>query len=82
MIDLRKLELWFITGSQHLYGEQTLNQVAADAQMRFYALGARLGLGLRPTLLTVDCVVVGERVSAAFDPSGEEALIADAMRVE
>jgi L-arabinose isomerase len=32
MIDLRKLEIWFITGSQFLYGEETLKQVAAHAQ--------------------------------------------------
>jgi len=31
MIDLKKLEVWFITGSQHLYGEETLKQVAADS---------------------------------------------------
>jgi L-arabinose isomerase len=29
--DLRKLEVWFITGSQHLYGEETLKQVADHA---------------------------------------------------
>jgi L-arabinose isomerase len=28
MEDLKKLEVWFITGSQHLYGEETLKQVA------------------------------------------------------
>ena len=27
MIDLKELEVWFITGSQHLYGEETLKQV-------------------------------------------------------
>src|SRR5512138_1785360 len=32
MIDLKKLEVWFVTGSQHLYGEETLRQVAADSQ--------------------------------------------------
>ena len=32
MIDLKKLEVWFITGSQQLYGEETLRQVAADSQ--------------------------------------------------
>jgi L-arabinose isomerase len=32
MIDLKKFELWFITGSQHLYGEETLKQVASHAQ--------------------------------------------------
>ncbi|HTF21459.1 MAG TPA: hypothetical protein VK658_25450, partial [Chryseolinea sp.] len=30
--DLRKLEVWFITGSQHLYGEETLKLVASHAQ--------------------------------------------------
>lgn len=29
---LKKLELWFVTGSQHLYGEETLKQVAEDSQ--------------------------------------------------
>ncbi len=32
MIDITKKEIWFVTGSQHLYGEETLNQVAKDSQ--------------------------------------------------
>lgn len=32
MTDLKQLEVWFVTGSQHLYGEETLRQVAAHAQ--------------------------------------------------
>src|SRR3954471_15206604 len=32
MTDLKNLEVWFITGSQHLYGEETLKQVAAHSQ--------------------------------------------------
>ncbi|MEP7277053.1 MAG: L-arabinose isomerase [Bacteroidota bacterium] len=32
MINLKKLEVWFVTGSQHLYGEETLKQVAEHAQ--------------------------------------------------
>src|SRR6185312_14063413 len=28
MKDLKQMEVWFITGSQHLYGEDTLKQVA------------------------------------------------------
>ncbi len=32
MIDLKKLEIWFVTGSQHLYGEETLQQVANHSQ--------------------------------------------------
>ncbi len=32
MIDLKKFEIWFVTGSQHLYGEETLRQVAKNSQ--------------------------------------------------
>jgi L-arabinose isomerase len=32
MIDLKTLEVWFITGSQDLYGEETLKQVAIHSQ--------------------------------------------------
>jgi L-arabinose isomerase len=32
MMELDQLEVWFATGSQHLYGEETLRQVAADSQ--------------------------------------------------
>ncbi len=32
MIDLKELEVWLVTGSQHLYGEETLKQVAAHSQ--------------------------------------------------
>jgi L-arabinose isomerase len=31
MDKLKKLEVWFVTGSQHLYGPETLKQVAADS---------------------------------------------------
>ncbi len=31
MFDYKQFEVWFVTGSQHLYGEETLKQVAADA---------------------------------------------------
>jgi L-arabinose isomerase len=32
MIDLRQFQVWFVTGSQHLYGEEVLKQVAEDSQ--------------------------------------------------
>lgn len=32
MKDLKHLDLWFVTGSQHLYGEETLKQVAAHSE--------------------------------------------------
>jgi len=33
MENLRKLEVWFVTGSQHLYGPETLKKVAADSKI-------------------------------------------------
>ncbi len=32
MINFNKFEVWFITGSQHLYGDETLRQVAQDSE--------------------------------------------------
>jgi len=36
--NLKQLEAWFITGSQHLYGEETLRQVAEHSQQIAKAL--------------------------------------------
>ncbi len=38
MTDLKKLEVWFVTGSQFLYGEETLKQVAEHSQQIAKAL--------------------------------------------
>ena len=32
MIDLKQFEVWFVTGSQHLYGDETLRQVAEHSK--------------------------------------------------
>ncbi|HEY1871483.1 MAG TPA: L-arabinose isomerase, partial [Chitinophagaceae bacterium] len=32
MKDFKELEVWFVTGSQHLYGEETLKKVAEHSQ--------------------------------------------------
>jgi L-arabinose isomerase len=32
MIDFSQFEIWFVTGSQHLYGEETLRQVSGHSQ--------------------------------------------------
>ncbi len=40
MTDLKQWEIWFVTGSQHLYGEETLKQVAAHSQTIAAALNA------------------------------------------
>jgi L-arabinose isomerase len=33
MIDLKKYEVWFVTGSQHLYGQEALRAVAEDSKV-------------------------------------------------
>jgi L-arabinose isomerase len=38
MIDLKQYEVWFVTGSQHLYGPKTLEQVATDSREIAHAL--------------------------------------------
>jgi L-arabinose isomerase len=38
MINLKSLEVWFVTGSQHLYGDETLRKVAEHAQQIATAL--------------------------------------------
>jgi len=47
MIDLKGLEAWFVTGSQHLYGEEVLKQVAADAQAIAKGLAEQAGMPVR-----------------------------------
>ncbi len=33
MVDLKKFEFWFVTGSQHLYGPETLQEVAGHSRI-------------------------------------------------
>jgi len=40
MIELKRLEVWFVTGSQQLYGPEALKQVALNAQQVVRALAA------------------------------------------
>ncbi|MEI9944671.1 MAG: L-arabinose isomerase [Chitinophagaceae bacterium] len=58
MIDLKKFEVWFVTGSQHLYGEETLKQVAAHSQTIAGALNKSANVPVKivfkPTLKTPD----------------------------
>ncbi|MFN8450049.1 MAG: L-arabinose isomerase [Anaerolineae bacterium] len=45
MIDLKQYEIWFLTGSQHLYGAETLRQVAEHSEA---IVGALNGAGAIP----------------------------------
>ncbi|MBC7850935.1 MAG: L-arabinose isomerase [Chitinophagaceae bacterium] len=58
MIDLKKLEVWFVTGSQHLYGEETLKQVAAHSELIAKELNASTSIPVKvvfkPVLKTTE----------------------------
>ncbi len=58
MIDLKGLEIWFVTGSQHLYGNKTLAQVAEHSAQIAKALAEKIDLPIevifKPVLKTPD----------------------------
>jgi L-arabinose isomerase len=58
MIDLKQFELWFVTGGQHLYGPETLEQVAEHSREIASGLGAAPAVPVRvlfkPVLTTPD----------------------------
>jgi len=56
MIDISNYEAWFITGSQHLYGPETLEQVARHSQQITEALGSALPIKIvyKPVLTGPD----------------------------
>lgn len=60
MIDLKQYEVWFVTGSQHLYGPKTLETVAEDSGAITSALGASKHLPVnvvfKPVLTTPDAI--------------------------
>ncbi len=60
MIDLKQHEIWFVTGSQHLYGPETLKQVAVDSQEISAALDASVHIPVRvvykPALTTAESI--------------------------
>lgn len=60
MIDLKKFEVWFVTGSQHLYGPETLQQVAEHSQEIARALDQSKKIPVRvvfkPVLTTPDAI--------------------------
>jgi len=60
MINLKRLEVWFITGSQHLYGPETLKKVAAHSQEIARALNASAAIPVKvvfkPVLITPDAI--------------------------
>jgi len=60
MIDLKQYEVWFVTGSQHLYGPQTLETVAEHSREIASALNASKHLPVKvvfkPVLTTPEVI--------------------------
>ncbi|GHB32172.1 L-arabinose isomerase [Mongoliitalea lutea] len=58
MKDFNQFELWFLTGSQHLYGEETLQQVAEHSQLIAQELNNSKDIALKvifkPTVKTTE----------------------------
>ena len=61
MLDLSKLELWFATGSQHLYGAEVLEKVQEHAQEMVRVLSQSdqipARIVLKPVLASADSIV-------------------------
>ena len=60
MIDLKKHEVWFVTGSQHLYGTETLKKVAEHSQAIADGLNKSKGIpakmAFKPVLTSPDAI--------------------------
>ena len=69
MIDLRQFDVWFVTGSQHLYGPETLERVAEHSRTIAAALNDVAAIPVRvvvkPVLTTAD-----EVLRLALDANG------------
>lgn len=60
LVDLEQLEVWFVTGSQQLYGPAALKQVAAHSQQVAHALAAAPAIPVKvvfkPVLVSSDAI--------------------------
>jgi L-arabinose isomerase len=60
MIDLKQYEVWFVTGSQHLYGPKTLETVAEHSREIAASLGASAHIPVqvifKPVLTTLEAI--------------------------
>ena len=69
MIDLKKHDIWFVTGSQHLYGPETLAKVAEHSKAMALGLDAALPCRIvwKPVLTGPDAILALAREANA-DP--------------
>ena len=66
MKPLDQYEVWFLTGSQELYGEATLRQVAADAEQIARSLGDAAAIHIRAGENVCIQAMTPTHASAAF----------------
>ena len=59
MLTTGKKEFWFVVGSQHLYGEETLAEVRAHAQAMTDALNA-----FNASVMACACALTSANVSS------------------
>src|SRR5690606_33484288 len=61
MIDLKEFEVWFLTGSQHLYGEETLKKVEEQSKKIVEGLSQSKKIPIKiiykPVLTTPDSIL-------------------------
>ena len=71
MKPLDQYEVWFLTGSQELYGEATLRQVAADAEQIARSLGDAAAIPVRvvhkPVLTSAEAIATACQEANAAD---------------
>lgn len=72
MIDLSRYEVWFVTGSQHLYGEEVLRQVADNSRVIAESFAAAdaipVKVVMQPVQTTPDAI---RRVCAAANGAAD-----------
>lgn len=68
MINLKQLEVWFLTGSQHLYGNETLKQVAVHSREMAEALNAAAAIPV--SILFKSVVKTPDEVAALCQEAG------------
>ncbi len=60
VIDLRPFQVWFVTGSQHLYGDEALGQVAEHSQQIAQALAQSrhlpVNVAFQPVVTTAEAI--------------------------
>src|SRR5690554_7858544 len=64
MINIEQKEIWFVTGSQHLYGEETLKQVAANSRQIVEGLKNSSHIPVR--VICQDTVKTSDEIAALF----------------